>query len=44
VVCPCTYSWSDIKEYGHCFCALFLDSDFAVQGKTPSGITDRRVF
>jgi ferredoxin-thioredoxin reductase catalytic chain len=43
VICPCKYSWSDIKDFGHCFCALFLDSDFAAQGKVPGGIADRRI-
>lgn len=43
VICPCTYARSDIEEFGHCFCALFLDKEFAAQGKIPSGIADRRL-
>jgi ferredoxin-thioredoxin reductase catalytic subunit len=42
VLCPCKYSWSDIEQHGHCFCALFLSKNFAASGVKPSGIPDRR--
>lgn len=42
VICPCVFSWRDIEEYGHCYCALYLRHDFAIAGKVPSGIPDRR--
>jgi len=42
LICPCKYSWDDIKEYGHCYCALYLSPRFAAIGGKPSGIPDRR--
>lgn len=42
VICPCAPSWSDVRERGHCYCALYLDPDFAASGKTPASIPDRR--
>jgi ferredoxin-thioredoxin reductase catalytic chain len=42
VICPCAPSWSDVKERGHCYCALYLDPGFAASGKTPTSIPDRR--
>jgi ferredoxin-thioredoxin reductase catalytic subunit len=42
LICPCKYSWADIEEYGHCYCALYLSKAFAASGKAPSGIPDRR--
>ncbi|MBU0936713.1 MAG: ferredoxin:thioredoxin reductase [Spirochaetes bacterium] len=42
VLCPCTYSWQDIEEHGHCYCALFLSKKFAASGAQASGIADRR--
>ncbi len=42
VLCPCAYSWKDIEEHGHCYCALYLSTGFAASGKEPAGIPDRR--
>ena len=42
VICPCAPSWIDVKECGHCFCALYLDPAFAAAGKEPHSIPDRR--
>ena len=42
VICPCAPSWKDIKERGHCYCALYLDPAFAASGKEPASIPDRR--
>ncbi len=28
IICPCRYAESDIKEFGHCYCALYFDSSF----------------
>jgi ferredoxin-thioredoxin reductase catalytic subunit len=41
-ICPCAPSWKDIEEHGHCFCALYLSSEFAASGKAPQSIPDRR--
>lgn len=43
VICPCRYSWEDVREHGHCFCALFLSQDFAASGRQPAGIPDKRL-
>jgi ferredoxin-thioredoxin reductase catalytic chain len=42
LLCPCAYSWKDIEEHGHCYCALYLSRVFADSGKAPGGIPDRR--
>jgi len=42
VICPCSFAAPDIAEHGHCFCALYLDREFASRGKVPAGIPDRR--
>ncbi len=42
VICPCDYAKPDIAEYGHCFCALFLDPAFRASGRVPSSIPERR--
>src|SRR5512145_3488451 len=42
LLCPCAYSWKDIEEHGHCYCALYLSPAFAASGREPTGIPDRR--
>jgi ferredoxin-thioredoxin reductase catalytic subunit len=42
IACPCVYSRDDIREYGQCYCGLFLSKDFAASGKTPTVIPERR--
>jgi ferredoxin-thioredoxin reductase catalytic chain len=42
VVCPCVYAPEDIREYGHCFCGLFLSPRFAESGEEPEQIPERR--
>jgi len=42
IACPCDYNRPDQKEYGHCFCGLFLTREFAASGKMPSQIPERR--
>lgn len=27
IICPCTYAEEDIREYGRCFCGLYLSRD-----------------
>jgi ferredoxin-thioredoxin reductase catalytic subunit len=41
-ICPCIWSWQDIKDYGNCFCALYISQSLAASGKQPSSIPDRR--
>ncbi|TDT87175.1 ferredoxin-thioredoxin reductase catalytic domain-containing protein [Pseudodesulfovibrio indicus] len=28
IVCPCTYREDDVKEYGACFCALYVSKEY----------------
>ena len=42
LICPCAFSWKDIEEHGHCYCALYLSRAFSESGKIPGGIPDRR--
>lgn len=42
IICPCAYSVPDIKEFGHCYCALYMSADFFVAGKKPHSIPERR--
>jgi ferredoxin-thioredoxin reductase catalytic chain len=28
IICPCDYAPADVKEYGACYCNLFMRSDF----------------
>lgn len=42
LICPCKYSWEDIKVSGHCYCALYFSKEFAASGRPPQGIKDRR--
>lgn len=34
IICPCDYRDPDIREYGYCYCALYVSKD-AFEGKTP---------
>ena len=41
IVCPCDYRDIDIKEYGACYCSLYLDKETYESGETKS-IPERR--
>ncbi len=42
IICPCDYREPDIKEYGYCYCALYVRKD-VFEGKIPiHQIPDRR--
>ena len=42
IVCPCIYSIEDIKEYGSCYCGLYVSKDYN-QGKIePQYVPERR--
>lgn len=34
IVCPCAYREADIKEYGSCFCGLYVSQDWN-EGRIP---------
>ena len=42
LICPCDYSIPDIKEYGACYCNLYLSPDFYEKGKDYVVIMERR--
>ena len=42
IMCPCTYCWPDIEEYGQCFCGLFVSKGFEKEGHSPTSIPERR--
>lgn len=42
IICPCDYVVADHKEFGHCYCGLFLSPEFAASGKQVSSIPERR--
>ena len=44
VICPCYYAGEDIKEYGHCYCGLYLSEKFLKSGKEVEGIEERRPY
>ena len=42
LICPCDYSFDDVKEFGACYCNLFLRSDFYETFKTEYVIVPER--
>lgn len=42
IICPCDYCVPDQKEYGHCYCGLYLTPEFYESGKEPEAIPERR--
>lgn len=42
IVCPCDYCVPDQKDFGHCYCGLYLTPNFHKSGKMPEGIPERR--
>ncbi len=42
IICPCDYCRPDQKEFGHCYCGLYLTQEFYNTGKEPQGIPERR--
>ena len=34
IICPCVYRESDVKEYGSCYCNLYVSTDWN-EDKTP---------
>lgn len=42
IICPCAYREQDMKEYGACFCGLYVSREWN-EGKIPhSYVPDRR--
>lgn len=42
IICPCDYCVPDQKEFGHCYCGLYLTEEFYNKGREPEGIPERR--
>ncbi|NHJ06031.1 MAG: ferredoxin:thioredoxin reductase [Candidatus Heimdallarchaeota archaeon] len=42
ILCPCDYCIPDQKEFGHCYCGLYLTPEFSKTGKKTDGIPERR--
>lgn len=42
IICPCDYCVPDQKEYGHCYCSLYLTPEFYSSGEKPKSIPERR--
>ncbi len=42
IVCPCDYCVPDQKEFGHCYCGLYLTEEFFNSGGEPKSIPERR--
>lgn len=42
LICPCNYAPEDIKEYGACYCNLYLVPDFYKKGVDFVNVPERR--
>lgn len=41
IVCPCTYREPDVREYGACYCGLYVSRDWN-EGRIPHRIVPER--
>jgi ferredoxin-thioredoxin reductase catalytic subunit len=42
IICPCRYREPDLKEFGRCYCALYVTQGYINQGLPPDPIPERR--
>jgi len=42
IMCPCDYCPEDLRDYGQCYCGLFLSKQFVDSSRTPGAIPERR--
>ena len=42
IMCPCDYCAPDQKEYGHCYCGLYLTPEYYELEKVPDQLPERR--
>jgi ferredoxin-thioredoxin reductase catalytic chain len=42
IICPCEYRDADLKEYGRCYCALYVTQDYIDKGLPSDPIPERR--
>ena len=41
IICPCVYSYDDIKEFGRCYCGLYVSNEYN-EGKILETIVPER--
>lgn len=41
IICPCVYREADVKDYGSCYCALYVSMEW-LDGKIPKQIVPER--
>ena len=42
IICPCVYRDPDLKEFGSCYCALYVSEDIKNGKKKPEPVAERR--
>jgi ferredoxin-thioredoxin reductase catalytic chain len=42
IICPCAYRDADLKDYGRCYCALYVDQGYLDRGSPGDPIPERR--
>ncbi|BCS87036.1 ferredoxin-thioredoxin reductase catalytic domain-containing protein [Pseudodesulfovibrio sediminis] len=42
IVCPCTYREDDVKEYGACYCALYVSKEYNEDSGEKEVVPERR--
>jgi ferredoxin-thioredoxin reductase catalytic subunit len=42
IICPCDYRDPDLKEFGTCYCALYVSQEIKDGKKEPDSIPERR--
>jgi ferredoxin-thioredoxin reductase catalytic subunit len=43
IICPCVYRDPDVKEFGSCYCALYVSKDIKDGKKQAESIPERRL-
>lgn len=42
IICPCEYRDADLRDYGRCYCALYVTRDYLDRGAPADPIPERR--
>lgn len=42
IICPCEYRELDVKEYGSCYCGLYVSQLFLTEKMPPGVVPERR--
>ena len=42
IICPCVYREEDVKEYGSCYCNLYVSKEWNERGVVNSYVPERR--